>query len=116
MAEESKIAPAMTSKQWDEVRRFPPGLVWFPADEGSANRHQVAALCLYQQPFGFTAEDVAQLFEVWLEGTSTEPDPEPHPKDTIGHDAWVRRRRRDAFLRSLGARIAALLPPDRSEG
>jgi hypothetical protein len=79
------------------------------------NQHGLAALCLHQKPYGFTQEDVDWLNERWLATISTMPDDEPHPKDAIAHDAWEQRQRTWRIARSLGSRIASLLPPSDSE-
>lgn len=94
MADE--IKPAMTPEQWKQARRYPPGVVYgfSGEDEGVMDRHRMAALCLYGQPFGFTREDVAQLHD-WAYGCEEYGD-----------------RRSVPILRSLAARIAALLPPE----
>lgn len=59
------------------------------------NRHKLAALCLYQQPFGFTREDV-RMVTVMAEDCERVGI---YPDST-------------AFWRSLADRIAALLPPE----
>lgn len=67
-------------------------------------RHALAALCLYQQPFGFTHEDVALLDRLnrdndWQPGDARGViDTSITPEDTLR-------------LRSLASRIASLLPP-----
>ena len=78
-------------------------------------RHALAALCLYQQPFGFSQEDVDLL------GRLADYD---HGEAACldGYDNFPEEAdRREAHTRSLAARIAALLPPpsgvsERSEG
>lgn len=95
------IPPALTPEEWKE--RTATRGQWHDAVEvtgfdtivvvrGGAEsvfptpaRHALAALCLYQQPFGFTQEDVAMLRSPWT-----------HPDE----------------LASLAARISALLPPE----
>lgn len=64
-------------------------------------RHGLAALCLYGQTFGFTQEDVDAL-NTW--GLVT---------DWFGTEAELKAElaKRDATIRSLASRIAALLPP-----
>jgi hypothetical protein len=65
-------------------------------DEG--DRHALAALCLHEQTFGFSHEDVVALLDA---ATSIEEEwPEEHQK-------WQDVPR----LRSIASRLAALLPP-----
>ena len=69
-----------------------------------SNRHALAALCLYGQPFGFTQEDVEFLCD-WLTGehdTAFEGDDEVD----CGEMPEDRSKRLN-----LANRIAALLPP-----
>lgn len=62
----------------------------------TVNRHGLAALCLYSQPYGFTREDVAFLRRaVVMEKWEAVVDAEETQK-----------------LECLAARIAALLPPE----
>jgi hypothetical protein len=78
------------------------------------DRHAVAALCLYQQPFGFTQEDVDALRGVADLGDRKATDLASLPyaysdlarRHIVEQAAVVSDR-----LRSLAARIAALLPP-----
>lgn len=63
-----------------------------------AERHAVAALCLYGQPFGFTREDVQALEEL-RQGFMT-------ASYGRGNGSPIERA-----LASLADRIAALLPP-----
>lgn len=66
------------------------------------NRYKLAALCLYQQPFGFTREDVVTL-EEWS-----------RPMADSGN---VFAQIEAEHIRQIAARIAALLPPeDRAVG
>lgn len=57
-----------------------------------SERHALAALCLHEQPFGFTQQDVAMLRQ--------EAD-----------DEWPASHEMHAALTNLADRIAALLPP-----
>ena len=100
-----KITPALTPEEWAILAKLSDeGNQQFRLRDDSVeiyriplireeSRHAVAALCLHGQPFGFTREDVKLLGEVgqneWLQ-----PD-----------DMWER-------VRSLSARISALLPPE----
>lgn len=94
--------PAMSAEQWrflkagnvylalgtmDAIVSTDGGVCGVPIK----NRHGTAALCLKDQPYGFTREDVRNL--LWLvEETSGNYD-----------DVWAA---------GLAARIAALLPPE----
>jgi hypothetical protein len=62
------IKPALTAEEWTQVARWPAridsdGDLELAGAEDSyfvygQDRHSVAALALYNQPFGFTREDV----------------------------------------------------------
>ncbi len=77
-------------------------------------RHALAALCLYQQPFGFTAEDVSLLRNtaaIFRKSAIESAAGAVAPDDEAAALA-------QAFIRSLGepyeslaSRIASLLPP-----
>lgn len=108
------IKPALSAEEW-RIERATPGehlLVqrWYEgiaevfvkttanggqqvriAGDGAA--HALAALCLYQQPFGFTHGDLVKL-RAMPDGTGYA---------SIDDSAW---------FDSLIARIAALLPPE----
>ncbi len=76
-----------------KVSLFPNGeAVWLSEPEQKAT---VAALCLHDQTFGFTREDVDRLISI-AELLDT-------PSVTSTEESW--------FIASLAARIAALLPP-----
>jgi predicted nucleic acid-binding protein len=83
--------PALTPKQWEEIRRLPFEQAAWRAAGTIYGRHATAAVALNGEPFGFTWEDVEIL------RASTE-DPEV---------AYVNYHR----LRDLAVRIEALLPP-----
>jgi hypothetical protein len=98
------IKPALTPKEWedvcvegecrdDEIHFI--AQAWHPTDPNARTvnelpHHRIAALALHGQPFGFTREDVAFL-RLFLEDTGTVGEP---------------------LLRSIIARIEALLPPE----
>jgi hypothetical protein len=110
-----EIKPALTPEEWrdggfDNGAGFAAGwneangYVWFDAHRfvrGSRVTHALAAVCLHQQPFGFTREDVKRLSD----------PPELYGGIQNGRDdrAWY------DFCASLASRIAALLPPDTEE-
>lgn len=97
-----RISPALTPEEWAGVQTGTVGIVGTP--NAQAN-HQLAALCLYGQPFGFTREDVRALqFEgndllAWAGDAET--------------DEERQRMNRHGFqLLNVADRIAALLPPE----
>lgn len=67
----------------------------FPIELPHEDRHALAALALYGQPFGFTQGDVAMLFGI-----------AHHFQAFPGDRAYTDR------IAGLAKRIAALLPPD----
>ena len=88
----AEIKPALTAEEWAEMAAPPiifgkyanrgENLLAWAEDDTHLDRHQLAAVALYGQPFGFTWDDVDRL-----------------------------RTTNDPVLRSLADRIAALLPP-----
>lgn len=104
---ETSITPALTPEEWesgeldnamlddhDPARLFVYAAGYTHA-RNAKDRHALAALCLYEQPFGFTQEEVTRLRE---EADSAESW---YPGGPGSHD----------WLRALAAKIAALLPP-----
>ena len=106
-----EMTPAMTAKEWAEpsytmadtrlqVKRFDGDLGFRVFDKlgtfREKDRHALAALALYGQPFGFTREDVEVLRRVLREWTPLRESPIDLP---VG-------------LATLAARIEALLPPE----
>lgn len=89
---DDEIAPALTAYEWSEwlSGEFAHLLPDHENFEG-LERHATAALCLYQQPFGFTHEDVSVLQSVLTR---------------LGEGG-----KRHARVLSLKKRICALLPP-----
>ena len=100
------VQPALTAKEWENKRYYAESGTgemivnmgkWngtgfmahssIPEHGRSADRHAAAALCLHEQPFGFTREDVDDL------------------KDIIALLGFK-------DLEDLVARIEALLPPE----
>src|SRR5688500_3876971 len=103
-----KIAPALTPEEWATLQRTGQLDVYAAFNDGtSEGAHKTAAVCLHGQPFGFTREDLTHLgFAIlYLDQKLDEvrrrivergetPGPDlPNP------------------LRSIQARIEALLPP-----
>jgi len=111
------IRPALTADEWNPPLRdgsaptgprcgdeawIEGGAVWVPenrdGEQPVENPHGLAALCLYQQPFGFDANDVRQAEEAARQW------------DARMFGADVRGMNITNPYRSLAARIAALLP------
>lgn len=113
----SEIKPALTPEEWKQAHETPEGLyvqavpvyLFTPIDEDGEpirehserlsrikheRRHEIAALCLLEQPFGFTWED-EQLLRVVME----------HVQHEEWGESWV------DDLTDLADRIEALLPP-----
>ena len=106
----SEIKAALTAEEWswwyDEWKRE-EAVFSVTDDQGySAElpKHQIAALCLHDQPFGFTREDIEVLCNV-LEDLDDKMQRGPE-----GIEIYVQPKY-DAVA-SLSARISALLPPD----
>jgi hypothetical protein len=118
----SKIGPALTPEEWADTAFRKPGpggylciasgsFVVFecydpPMLEGQ-KRHALAALCLYQQPFGFTHEDIALLRKLNEANDYAQGDRFGVLDVEITPDETAR-------LQSLASRIASLLPPKNS--
>lgn len=115
MANETEIRPALTPEEWSEpqidrsdlhVHLAGDGLLvaYTPGDRSTLamdeDRHALAALALYGQPFGFTREDVEKL-RAMPDAVLDESYQGSYA--SIDDGAW---------FRSLIARIAALLPPE----
>ena len=117
--------PALTPDEWqDAIDRCTPrpdkpvdlsvAWNWIDVKCKGNDPHALAALCLYQQPFGFTQEDVKFITAFvatvmplarraqHIVGASAEANAE--------HEAAVQEIER--FFASLSSRIAALLPPE----
>lgn len=109
------IEPALTAEEWADntsarsdwfVTPYhdTPFMSWFESNHGSyleVSQHALAALALHEQPFGFTREDVALLLSL------AHGNPPEFGRSYLEDGE-------DAQLRSLAARIAALLPPEAS--
>lgn len=111
MAEEVK--PALTAEEWATLRK--QGRVVVGCDNVSATittaipghsplAHSIAAVALHGQPFGFTREDVAIVREC-VEHLGC------NCGENSCHD-HLDTKAADDLLRSLAARIEALLPPE----
>lgn len=106
--------PALTDAEW---RRFEDAVINGMYDEAEAdvrlncaetyakNAHQLAALALAHQPFGFTHDDVRALLLVASDIGVADSHGAPDPLVT----------KKMAALTSLASRIQSLLPPISSE-
>jgi hypothetical protein len=94
-----KVQPALTPEEWELY--LGPREDWELSGNPTQYAHGAAAVLLHGQPFGFTWKDVDLLRGVanyW------------HPQDGDGAE-WDEYAGRQAALRNLADRIAALLPP-----
>lgn len=117
MSNSDEVKAALTASEWEDCETVWPVValsttrggdltVWDgDTDDDSMHvrvpdeyRHALAALALYQQPFGFTREDVDRLRAFAIRDSRTHG-----PHET--HWAW-----------HLADRIAALLPPEPTDG
>lgn len=113
------VKPALTAEEWARPSAYRDAVGWDRYVERHANDpeklvvgdtclsglspgsysfgpeifHPLAALCLHEQPFGFTWEDV------------------DHLRESIHEWDEQRRQRLEWVLRDLADRIEALLPP-----
>lgn len=107
---DTTIRPALTPEAW-RLRQYGNHYITrsalFVSSEvdsailRGAERHAVAALALYGQPFGFTHEDVAELREAVAYYGEHRTGPESDLIDAS-----------QARLSRLADRLAALLPPE----
>lgn len=113
---ETAITPAITNAGWTVFINWAPkgpyavtGSARNCGSMGCSNRHELAAMALYEQPFGFTHEDVSVLQSL------AEPI-EVHDERDVGQnsheliDFETFPLGTKSRLVSLIARIAALLP------
>lgn len=112
-----EIRPAIHAMWWKEIiPRIAAGDGWVPllsdyAGVKNSEGHAAAALALYGQPFGFTADDVeiVRRFADGCDGTlGAADDYRVFPDGIVMYMMYMRDVRR---LASLADRIAALLPP-----
>lgn len=128
------VTPALTPEEWAAKGISAPwwslgighrGKIGFGATDAGGDmttqqRHGVAALCLYGQPFGFTHEDVDALrtladeFEQEAKMSEAEHFVGAGARSDDG-GIWRKNaescRRRGAELARIADRITALLPP-----
>lgn len=99
------VEPALSPGQWEaDLAAIEDGKLGEVLESYRDERHPLAAIALYGQPFGFTHDD---LHMVRAQASARMTDaPEPSRDDpTWGY--WNQQRR----WRELADRIAALLPP-----
>ena len=93
-----EMKPALTAEQWVGV--IPPDKdgIWGSGYLVVEEKHHMAAVCLHEQSFGFTREDVELLRETL-------------PADVL-HLGYQYEEEPQAYLLDLADRIEALLPPE----
>ena len=108
----SEVKPAMTAEEWAHAKQVTWAERWVDPDDP----HQIAALALHDQPFGFTWEDVDALRGVgrglaeFMRNYGT-----GHGIISPAAERAMREAMASAlFLPDLADRIAALLPPRES--
>lgn len=98
----NEIRPALTPEEWQNFAPLDRTLAHFAPALAANNAHGAAALALHGQPHGFTWDDYYELID-----NAHEIERDCGPPEFLLPE-W--KQRVDA-LRSLAARIAALLPP-----
>jgi hypothetical protein len=103
------IAPALSAAEWTGVLTQQDGLAHLREQFGTLpfSVHAIAALLLYEQPFGFTQQDVQDESEVSEYcGVMASHHRETGDQATAAKFAMLGQRHRER-----AAKIAALLPP-----
>jgi len=105
----SEIAPALSAAEWAGVLAQHDGLAHLRAQFGSLpfSAHAIAALLLYEQPFGFTQQDVQDENEV-SEYCAVMAR---HHRETGDQTTAAKFELLGGRHRERAAKIAALLPP-----
>lgn len=98
----SVVQPALTPEEWQRYAPWNRPLAQHVIDIAKENPHGAAALALHGQPYGFIWDDYYELLDNVYE---IEHDYGP-PQFLVPE-----RKRQVEQLRSIAARIAALLPP-----
>lgn len=109
-----KIEPALTPEEWGGLRveydthaySIQGGRVWTHDDDRPTilpDRHALAALCLYGQPYGFTREDVGLARAM---ATDLEESARVNDRPTGSSAKYA------VAMHDLADRIEALLPPE----
>ena len=105
----TEIAPALSSAEWAGVLAQQDGLTHLREQFGSLpfSAHAIAALLLYEQPFGFTRQDVQDEDEV-SEYCAVMAR---HHRETGDQATAAKFELLGGRHRERAAKIAALLPP-----
>jgi len=105
----SEIAPALSSAEWAGVLAQHDGLTHLREQFGALpfSAHAIAALLLYEQPFGFTQQDVQDENEV-SEYCAVMAR---HHRETGDQATAAKFELLGGRHRERAAKIAALLPP-----
>jgi hypothetical protein len=105
----NEIAPALTAAEWAGVLAQHDGLAHLREQFGSLpfSAHAIAALLLYEQPFGFTHQDVQDENEV-AEYCAVMAR---HHRETGDQTTAAKFELLGGRHRERAAKIAALLPP-----
>lgn len=105
----NEIAPALSSAEWAGVLAQQDGLAQLREQFGSLpfSPHAIAALLLYEQPFGFTSQDVQDENEV-SEYCAVMAR---HHRETGDPATAAKFELLGGRHRERAAKIAALLPP-----
>jgi hypothetical protein len=103
------LPPALTPAEWAGILAQQDGLVHLREEFGRLpfSTHAIAALLLYEQPFGFTAQDVQDEDEV---SAYCEAMARQH-RDTGDIATAAKFELLGGRHRERAAKIAALLPP-----
>jgi hypothetical protein len=105
----SEIAPALSAAEWAGVLAQQDGLAQLREQFGSLpfSIHAIAALLLYEQPFGFTQQDVQDENEV-SEYCAVMAR---HHRETGDQATAAKFELLGGRHRERAAKLAALLPP-----
>jgi hypothetical protein len=105
----TEIAPALSAAEWAGVLAQQDGLADLREQFGSLpfSSHAIAALLLYEQPFGFTRQDVQDEDEV-SEYCAVMAR---HHRETGDQTTAAKFELLGGRHRERAAKIAALLPP-----
>jgi len=108
------MKPALTAKGWSNILapEVPPidyrlragGWAPISGDEEGETRHMTAALCLHEQPFGFTRLDAVNHRMMAKAANRTARD--------FADGKGLLAEREAAWHKSMADRIEALLPPE----
>lgn len=94
-----EIPPALSPEEWTNRRRIQGDLLWLCGYSLVGHSHAVAALCLHEQPFGFTHEELSMLMKATQ-----------HTGCNCGENqCWSDADQ--ALLDGAVLKVAALLPP-----